>query len=99
MNFVQETFQSPRLGEFVSDYFKKTIEYVAYQTFQSPKSGKFVSDEKIEYFIELNSAGVFQSPRSGKFVSDSLLGNLLKNRCLMERFNPLDRGKLYRIGI
>ena len=38
--------------------------------FQSPRLGEFVSDEKIEYFIELNSAGVFQSPRSGKFVSD-----------------------------
>ena len=40
-------FQSPRLGEFVSDYFKKTIEYVAYQTFQSPRSEKIVSDRNL----------------------------------------------------
>ena len=63
-------FQSPRLGEFVSDYFKKTIEYVAYQTFQSPRSGKFVSD-LIDHAPHYHSPFVlFQSPRSGKFVSN-----------------------------
>ena len=53
---------------------------------------------QIEYFIELNSAGVkvsFQSPRSGKFVSNDIeLCETFEGRLC---FNPLDRGNLYLI--
>ena len=65
--------------------------------FQSPRSGKFVSDTSTADGHTLCGYIRFQSPRSGKFVSDK--DKVFSISAILLRFNPLDRGNLYQIGI
>ena len=93
---VENMFQSPRSGKFVSDMYVLIFQIYNLQSCFNPLDrGNLYLITRVwddEFFCW---RWEFQSPRSGKFVSDLTKKNAYSDA--ITSFNPLDRGNLYQI--
>ena len=86
-------FQSPRSGEFVSNFRLQIKKTSWIMTGFNPldRGNLYLIRDALNAYIKNFK---FQSPRSGKFVSN-IFGYMPLGTTPYSHFNPLDRGNLY----